>query len=54
MDLLLLTVTDAEGTVLLSTYQTRLVGAHSIRRVPLAQALYDILPCVHAAATQAS
>ena len=33
---------------------TRLVGAHSIRRVPLAQALYDILPCVHAAATQAS
>ena len=34
MDLLLLTVTDAEGTVLLSTYQTRLVCARSISRVP--------------------
>ena len=34
MDLLLLTVTDAEGTVLLSTYQTRLVCAHPIRCVP--------------------
>ena len=34
MDILLLTVTDAEGTVLLSTYQTRLVGAYLVLRVP--------------------
>ena len=32
--LLLLTVTDAQGTVLLSTYQTRLVCAYPICPVP--------------------
>ena len=34
MDVLLLSVTDAEGTVLLSTYQTRLVCAIPILHVP--------------------
>ena len=53
MDLLLLTVTDAEGTVLLSTYQTRLVCAYLIHSVPWLKSshILEILPLVHAAAT---
>ena len=52
MDLLLHTVTDAEGTVLLSTYQTRWVCADSIRRVLwLKPYIKRYIPHVYAAAT---
>ena len=52
MGLLLPTVTDAEGTVLLSTYQTRLVCAIPIRRVPWLKPYNKrYLPHVYAAAT---
>ena len=52
MDVLLLSVTDAKSTVLLSTYQTRLVCAIPILDVPwLKPYNNDSLPHVYAAAT---